>query len=171
MGIPRDHSEMKGANAGRHGHKDERNNGPGSADENRTSVARDTIPDITFVKMWRTARKGATWRNTGHDMGSDHDIMEMVFPLDGQATSGNKKHRITNWDAYRRLLPTNSRDIEDIDQWTSNIIDTTERATKELPTEERTTNIDSRCAHLLEAKHSIKQGGKGRGLTDDSGRK
>ncbi|XP_050042835.2 uncharacterized protein [Dermacentor andersoni] len=120
-----------------------------------TSVTRDTTPDLTFVKTDGGSRE-AKWRNTGQELGSDHYIVEVVVPLEGRGNSGIRKHRITDWDAYRKALPAVQLDITNIEQWAANVVETMEGATKELETDERIDKMDSRLAHLIEAKQSIK---------------
>ncbi|XP_075556563.1 cytochrome P450 2C20-like [Dermacentor variabilis] len=122
-----------------------------------TSVTRDTTPDLTFVKTDGGSRE-AKWRNTGQELGSDHYIVEVVVPLEGQGNSGIRKHRITDWDTFRNALPAVKLDITDIEQWAANVLETMEGAIKELETGERIDKMDSRLAHLIEAKQSIKTG-------------
>ncbi|KAL1468364.1 hypothetical protein MTO96_041526 [Rhipicephalus appendiculatus] len=51
---------------------------------------------------------------------------KVVVPLEGQGNTGTRKHRITDWDAFRKALPAVQRDITDIEQWAANIVETTE---------------------------------------------
>lgn len=111
---------------------------------------------VQEVKQDERARRGAEWRNTGHKLGSDHYIVEVVIPLEGRGNATERKHRITDWDAFRKLLPAEQIDIIDVEQWTTQVVETMERATKELEADEHIDRVDSRLAHLLEAKQSIK---------------
>ncbi|KAG0436903.1 hypothetical protein HPB47_017705 [Ixodes persulcatus] len=120
-----------------------------------TSVTRDTTPDLTFIKTDGGSRD-AEWRNTGQELKSNHCIVEVVVPLKVQGNTGIRKHRITDWDAFRTALPAVQQDISDIEQWAANVVETTAGATKELETDERIDKMDSRLAHLIEAKQSIK---------------
>lgn len=126
-----------------------------------TSVSRDTTPDLTFVKVAGRKRE-VTWNNTGYDLGSDHYILEVLIPLEGKGGNTEKrKHRVTDWDAFRTALTSWQSEITDIDQWTDNVNRTMEGATKEIETDESIDRVDSRLAHLLEAKQSIKARWKG----------
>ncbi|XP_065283174.1 uncharacterized protein [Dermacentor albipictus] len=120
-----------------------------------TSVTRDTTPDLTFVKTDGGSRE-AKWRNTGQELGSDHYMVEVVVLLEGQGNTGIRKHRITDWDAFRKALTALQLDITNIEQWAANVVETTEGATKELETDEWIDKMYSRRAHLIEAKQSIK---------------
>ncbi|KAL1436735.1 hypothetical protein MTO96_049379 [Rhipicephalus appendiculatus] len=40
-----------------------------------TSTTRETNPDLTFARLSGKARGTATWRNTAHNLGSDHYII------------------------------------------------------------------------------------------------
>ncbi|KAG0443022.1 hypothetical protein HPB47_015372 [Ixodes persulcatus] len=121
-----------------------------------SSVTRDTTPDLTFFRgIGRTGAVG--WRNTGQDLGSDHFIVEETIQIarPGSHTE-RRKHRITNWDAFREALGSWQSETTDIDQWTDRVIRTMEATTKEVEAEEHIERVDSKLAHLLEAKQSIK---------------
>ncbi|KAG0419682.1 hypothetical protein HPB47_003942 [Ixodes persulcatus] len=121
-----------------------------------SSVTRDTTPDLTFFRgIGRTGAVG--WRNTGQDLGSDHFIVEATIPITRPGShTERRKHRITNWDAFREALGSWQSEITDIDQWTDRVIRTMEATTKEVEAEEHIERVDSKLAHLLEAKQSIK---------------
>lgn len=97
-----------------------------------SSVTRDTTPDLTFFRgIGRTGAVG--WRNTGQDLGSDHFIVEATIPITRPGShTERKKHRITNWDAFREALGSWQSEITDIDQWTDRVIRTMEATTKEV---------------------------------------
>lgn len=57
-----------------------------------TSVARDTTPDLTFVRI--EGRGDATWKNTKTDLGSDHMIIEIRVPLGNDTSQEKKKTQI-----------------------------------------------------------------------------
>ncbi|XP_077542813.1 uncharacterized protein LOC144155328 [Haemaphysalis longicornis] len=117
------------------------------------SVARDTTPDLTFVK---NDEKGEiTWRNTGSELGSDHYIVEVIIPEKVNASEDTRKHKFTDWDAFRRLLHTEEEDIENIEEWSALIAGKITEATKIIETDAQVDKIDSRLAHLIEAKESI----------------
>lgn len=117
-----------------------------------TSLQRDTTPDLTFFKNGGEV----TWRNTGEDLGSDHYILEVEL-----IGSGGRKieHKWTDWDAFRkqRMDGTVAQDIADIEEWTAGLKEEIRRATKKIETAEDITCVDSKLAHLLEAKTSIKE--------------
>ncbi|KAG0442498.1 hypothetical protein HPB47_015690 [Ixodes persulcatus] len=69
----------------------------------------------------------------------DHCVVEVTIPLRG-IMKAPRKHRYRDWDAFRRLEPT--EEITDLDEE----IETTE---------DRDGNMDSRLAHLIEAKQSL----------------
>ncbi|XP_077542647.1 uncharacterized protein LOC144155191 [Haemaphysalis longicornis] len=121
------------------------------------SVTRDTTPDLTFVRKVKNDRADFEWRNTGNNLGSDHYIMEVTIPIgcNGRTYRGHRKHRHTDWDAFRKLLPTEQTDITDIVEWTNEIREKEKEATRTIETEDNVGRIDSRLAHLIEAKQSI----------------
>ncbi|XP_077547566.1 uncharacterized protein LOC144159740 [Haemaphysalis longicornis] len=121
------------------------------------SVTRDTTPDLTFVRKGKNDRADFEWRNTGNNLGSDHYIVEVTIPIgcNGGTYRGHRKHRHTDWDAFRKLLPTEQTDITDIEEWTNEIREKEKEATRTIETEDNVGRIDSRLAHLIEAKQSI----------------
>ncbi|XP_072142785.1 uncharacterized protein [Dermacentor andersoni] len=121
------------------------------------SMTRDTTPDLTFVRSNGGGMADFEWRNTGHELGSDHYIVEVVVPLGGNDGVGRslRKHRFTDWDAFRGLLPEEQTEITDIEEWSTEIVNKVEKATKEVETDERVHRVDSRLAHLIAAKQSI----------------
>ncbi|XP_077530679.1 uncharacterized protein LOC144142785 [Haemaphysalis longicornis] len=122
-----------------------------------TSVTRDNTPDLTFVRTSKEQR-GVRWRNTGQNLGSDHYIIEVLLPISKPtATEPQRRHRLTNWDRFRRTLPQSASVITDIDEWTDNIVRTVTNTTTEIDTDETVTQVDNRLAHMLEARQSILQ--------------
>ncbi|XP_077508619.1 uncharacterized protein LOC144120005 [Amblyomma americanum] len=118
------------------------------------SVSRDTTPYLTFVK--NDVRGAITWRKTGTDLGSDHTIVEISIPEHNDTSI--ETHRWIDWDAFRdaRSLNTDADDeIEDIESWTAEITKSVRDATKEIETDAVIEKVDSRLAHLIEAKQSI----------------
>lgn len=61
-----------------------------------TSVARDTTPDLTFVKNVR----GAEWRNLHENLGSDHYILAVTIPI---RAAPPREFKVTDWDAFRKI--------------------------------------------------------------------
>lgn len=86
----------------------------------------------------------------------NHMIVEVRIPLAGRNNYGKKTHKLTDWEAFRRALPETHDDIQDIEEWTTAIMKTVDDATQEIETDEGIDKMDSRLAHLLEAKSSLK---------------
>lgn len=116
------------------------------------TVSTDAMPELTFVKNDEIGK--ITWRNTGSELGSDHYIVEVIIPEEVNASEHNKKHKFTDWDVFRILLPT-EEDIENGEDWSAHIAGKIKEATKIIETDEQVDKIDSRLAHLIEAKQSI----------------
>ncbi|XP_072142945.1 uncharacterized protein [Dermacentor andersoni] len=117
------------------------------------SVSRDTTPDLTFVK--NDEKGNISWRNTGSELGSDHYIVEVIIPEEVKASEDTRKHYFTDWDAFRSLLPTEMEEINNIEEWSAHIAGKVKEATKIIETDEQVDKVDSRLAHLFEAKQSI----------------
>lgn len=121
------------------------------------SVSRDTTPDLTFIKNFGS--QPATWHNTSTDLGSDHLIIEIKIPLPGAHHAGTRKFKWIDWNDFRKLRESqhdeNSSQITDIDAWCRDLTGSVEAATKEIETELEVDKMDSRLAHMIEAKNSI----------------
>ncbi|KAG0422987.1 hypothetical protein HPB47_001221 [Ixodes persulcatus] len=114
----------------------------------RKSTDSDTTPDLVFTNEEETS-----WANTKEDLGSDHCIVEISVPLKVK-TRSPRKFTYTNWDAFRKAAPTGN--ITDIETWTRNLLKATTSASRKIETTEETDGkMDSRLAHLIEAKQSI----------------
>ncbi|XP_077551246.1 uncharacterized protein LOC144164878 [Haemaphysalis longicornis] len=118
-----------------------------------TSTVRDTNPDLSFVLL--PGRSTARWRNTGHNLGSDHNIIEVTVPLrsgdGGDGGAGHIKHRLTDWHQFRAV---DLGEIDDIEKWTESLVAATESAATEIETSEDTTRMDPRLAHMLEIMYT-----------------
>lgn len=114
-------------------------------------MQRDTNPDLAFSN-----RAGVRWRKTGETLGSDHCVLEMVVPLRGRAPQPQKQ-QFTDWSAYREALSEVPGEIGDIDEWASTINDATLKATTEIEADDETPQVDSRLAHLMEARNSLRE--------------
>ncbi|XP_077528407.1 uncharacterized protein LOC144140095 [Haemaphysalis longicornis] len=119
-----------------------------------TSTARDTTPDLAFVYL--PEARDVRWRNTGLNLGSDHQIIEMEIPLRVNAGEEPKrKHKITDWEAFRRQ--ETPAVIDDIGKWTEGLASAVERVSTEIEIDESIPNMDSRLAHLMEARQSLQR--------------
>lgn len=121
-----------------------------------TSTQRDTNPDLTFLgETTRPLR--AKWRNTEETLGSDHKILEIVIPFRGNIKESRQQH-IVDWHDYRQKLEANGPEtIEDIEAWANLLNGTIQSATQTVNAEAEGVQIDSRLAHLMEARNSLKQ--------------
>lgn len=118
------------------------------------TVFRDTTPDLTFVTNDNPVT--ITWRNTGVDLGSDPTIVEVVIPE--RSGTNTRKHTWVDWKALRHVRSQNNEEgseINDIETWTTEITKDVRNSTKEIETDIETNRMDSRLAHLIEAKQSI----------------
>lgn len=131
-------------------------NDPNAPTRNGTSTQSDTSPDLAFVNM-DLARRGVTWNNTGETLGSDHYILEIKLPIT-EDTQKSQLQQITDWQNYRKKLDINvTETIEDIEAWTNMLNATTKEATQTVEAEPETAVLDSRLAHLLEARNSLRK--------------
>lgn len=134
-------------------------NDPSAPTRIGTSVTRDTNPDLTFVRLSRKARGRVSWINTGENLGSDHYVLEIALPISAAPAAANKyKQRITDWTLFRtRADEEQGDDITDIDAWTKAIVRTIADATTEHEADVETPQLDSRLAHLLQARRSLQE--------------
>ncbi|XP_070394046.1 uncharacterized protein [Dermacentor albipictus] len=114
------------------------------------SVSRDTTTDLTFVLN----TEGATWHNTGDDLGSDHYIVETSIAI---ALKPLRKWRYTDWDEFRQIRKERTDKPVTLEQWTQELKEDARNATKEIETDVQTIGMDAKLAHMLEAKRSILQ--------------
>lgn len=120
-----------------------------------TSTQRDTNPDLTFLgETTRPLR--VKWRNTEETLGSDHKILEIEIPIRGNIKESRQQH-IVDWHDYRQKLEANGPEtIEDIETWANLLNGTIQSATQTVDAEADGVQIDSRLAHLMEARNSLK---------------
>ncbi|XP_077546352.1 uncharacterized protein LOC144158997 [Haemaphysalis longicornis] len=116
------------------------------------STCRDTTPDLTFVRISQGGRT-PSWINTGHNLGSDHLMIEVTIPLKGKSHE-KRIHKLRDWDLYRTPLPGEEEEIQDVDEWSNKIMEHVTAATKETETDVEIVKMDSHLAHMLEAKTS-----------------
>lgn len=121
-----------------------------------TSTCRDTTPDLTFVNN----AANATWENSGTDLGSDHYILHIGI---GTPKQEIRTFRCTDWDLFRKIrakrveFDPSRADKRSFQTWVSQLGEDLREATKEIKTDEKIEIMDSRLAHLIEAKQSILQ--------------
>lgn len=115
-----------------------------------TSSCRDSTPDLTFVKNIAEAK----WHNLAEDLGSDHYINATQFSIAGRKL---RDLFYTDWDKFRKLRddrpPSDSRPT--LEQWMTQVREDARRATSKICTDLPVETMDSRLAHLLEAKQSL----------------
>ncbi|XP_077560733.1 uncharacterized protein LOC144175532 [Haemaphysalis longicornis] len=118
------------------------------------SVSKDTTPDLTFVK--NLGSQSANWRNTGTDLGSDHMIIEIEVPLPGKHQEEKRKVRWTDWNDFRKIRDSRGdEEITDIESWCRGLNYSVAAATKEIETDLEVSRMDSRLAHMIEAKNAL----------------
>ncbi|KAL3186248.1 hypothetical protein MRX96_027974 [Rhipicephalus microplus] len=82
------------------------------------SITRDTTPDLVFAHL--PDYRPVSWRNTGHNLSSDHYITEVEIPLKIRSKLPlTWKHKLTDWNAFRQheIAPT----IDDLEEWTRSL--------------------------------------------------
>ncbi|KAH7977639.1 hypothetical protein HPB49_003112 [Dermacentor silvarum] len=131
-------------------------NDPNAPTRNGTSSQRDTNPDLAFIST-ASALRGVSWRNTGETLGSDHCILEITIPI-AESTQRAQQQQIVDWHEYRKKLEDNvTETIENIEAWTNMLNATTKDATQTVEAEPEATMLDSRLAHLMEARNSLRR--------------
>ncbi|KAH6932384.1 hypothetical protein HPB50_005100 [Hyalomma asiaticum] len=111
------------------------------------SVSTDTSPDLTFSFGIRQVQ----WTRLDETLGSDHYIVQLVIqhyktPLKtGQA-------KITDWTAFRKHdIP----DVQDIEEWTKQVIDTVAKHTKTVKLSVEHPDVDPHLLHMWEARTGL----------------
>ncbi|XP_037515435.1 uncharacterized protein LOC119391858 [Rhipicephalus sanguineus] len=124
-----------------------------------TSASRDTTPDLTFVR----GAAAAKWVNLNIDLGSDHYILATTLQVEQRKL---RKFMVTDWDKFRKIREDYVEDEEkpDLERWTDQIARDVKAATKEVSTDLPVEKMDSRLAHLIEAKRSLLSRWKGQRL-------
>ncbi|KAL3192434.1 hypothetical protein MRX96_059075 [Rhipicephalus microplus] len=93
-----------------------------------TSITRDTTPNLVFAHLL-----------------DDRPIRSKLPPT--------RKQKLTNWNTFRQqeIAPT----IKDLEEWTRSLVDATERASTEIETDDMTSPMDPKLAHLIEVRQSL----------------
>ncbi|KAL3199996.1 hypothetical protein MRX96_013388 [Rhipicephalus microplus] len=80
-----------------------------------TSITRDTTLHLVFAHL--PDDRPVSWRNAGHNLGSDHFIIEVEIPLKIRSKlPPTRIHKLTDCNAFRQqeIAPT----IKDLEEWT-----------------------------------------------------
>lgn len=124
------------------------------------SVCRDTCPDLTLTRT----QASCTWSNLEESLGSDHFILETEVCDGGRFARKLRPLRLTNWDQFRSRRGTpqtgsptpESRDvITSIREWTQQLRDDVDRATKKVQPSSETPAIDPHLLHLWDARRGL----------------
>ncbi|XP_075543106.1 uncharacterized protein LOC142576707 [Dermacentor variabilis] len=130
-----------------------------------TSTCRDTTPDLCFVK---NAAK-LSWCNLDADLSSDHYINQVVFEVEGRRP---RALTFIDWDKFRMIREERGergKEFEglyrpSLEDWVNQVKEDVKEATKEITTDLEVDSVDSRLAHLIEAKRSMLARWKGQRL-------
>lgn len=113
------------------------------------SVSQDSTPDLTFVG----SAGEFSWANLVVELGSDHYIASTGLQV------GRKPPRAFNyidWDHFRKIREERGGDSpENFQEWLDRVKRDVGEVTKSIHTELEVDKMDSRLAHLIEAKESI----------------
>ncbi|XP_077553513.1 uncharacterized protein LOC144168388 [Haemaphysalis longicornis] len=119
-----------------------------------TSTSRDTTPDLTLL----SGTLDVSWRNTGVNLGSDHDILNITIrgPM-FKARMGTAK--LTDWDKLRQRQAAdedeNMNSTRPYGEWAKEQIELVAKYTQKIATTLQTPFVDARLAHFWEARHSL----------------
>ncbi|XP_077564512.1 uncharacterized protein LOC144179972 [Haemaphysalis longicornis] len=125
-----------------------------------TTTTKDTNPDLTFIRLSTKTKGDVTWTNTGCNLGRDHYILEVVIPTSvHHTTAPRRQHKLTNWTQFRKTLEDTHQlqDITDFEEWTSAVKQAATEATTEIDTDEDIIQVDSKLAHMIEARKSLQR--------------
>lgn len=124
-----------------------------------TSSCRDSTPDLTFVKNITKPQ----WVNLAVDLGSDHCILATTFPAERKK---QREFHYTDWDKFRKLRTEREQDDHrpSLEQWVKQIKEDIQSVSSTIITDLQVERMDSRLAHLLEAKQALLNRWKGQRL-------
>lgn len=114
------------------------------------SVARDTIPDLTFSKNCLNT----TWLCLRETLGSDHDIISTSIPFERKPRRKGTAH-LTNWPAFRKDesdLPPIGENLED---WTQALEQQVGKYTQLIALTEDIPAVDPHLMHIWDARRSL----------------
>ncbi|KAH6921218.1 hypothetical protein HPB50_027787 [Hyalomma asiaticum] len=118
-------------------------------------LKRDTTPDLTLCKNIRHIK----WENTFEDQGSYHRILNVSI---GNAVLSPTQvpTKLVDWDKFRKNRNDNEQEpITNIEHWNQELLEDVGKATTDVELggweEDEQPRVDSRLAHLKQAKRSI----------------
>ncbi|XP_075526253.1 uncharacterized protein LOC142557958 [Dermacentor variabilis] len=129
-------------------------NEPGVPTRTGTSTVRDTTPDLTLVR----GNLDVTWRNTGENLGSDHDIICVTLGgTDIKAKLGQAN--IIDWDRLRRSAGSEgedeSQDAKTYEAWAKKQREFVKKFTEKITTTTQIPFADSRLSYMWAARHGL----------------
>lgn len=131
-------------------------NEPNTPTRMGTSTVRDSSPDLSLLK----GDLDATWLNKGLNLGSDHDIICIsIKGPDFRAKIGQA--RITDWDRLRRRTEIEidetgrSYGTRTYQEWAKRHLEWLHEYTQKIDTTVQTPYVDSKLAHIWEARHAL----------------
>ncbi|XP_049514057.1 uncharacterized protein LOC119431900 [Dermacentor silvarum] len=87
------------------------------------------------------------------EFGSDHYVLETRFDV---ARSKSREFTITDWDHFHKIRGNESAPVpKDLEDWCERIKSDAESSPKKIVTDLEVEKMDSRLAHLIEAKQAI----------------
>ncbi|XP_077528227.1 uncharacterized protein LOC144139855 [Haemaphysalis longicornis] len=136
------------------------------AGDNTTLICGDFNAQHTTWGYQRTTAKGRNLLEETRD--ADYHLINDISTPTRHGTSvqrdtnpdlafSNNTKKLTDWNRFRTNLETIPDHIDDIEEWTKALLTEVQRATTELETTDDMPNMDSRLAHLLEARNSLKR--------------
>lgn len=74
-------------------------------------------------------------------------------------TAPRRQHKLINWTQFRKTLEDSHQlqDITDVEECTSAVKQAATEATTEIDTDEDITQVDSKLAHMIEARKSLQR--------------
>lgn len=87
-------------------------------------------------------------------MGSDHYVLDIAVRVKPKPPV---KYEYVDWDLFRKIRAETAPSSESYKELITNLKQAVKNATKEISTELEVPKMDSRLAHLLEAKHALRE--------------
>lgn len=111
------------------------------------SVSRGTMPDLCFTK-----NASARWSNLQENLGSDHSIIEIMLDI---PHTPPKRYKYVDWDLFREIRGNDETVYDNLGDLFAQVLKDIAKASKVITTERNVPCMDSRLAHLLEAKRFL----------------